>query len=342
MTHSRSTSVKFGSFVTAMVVLTAGLFAVFADYRGSSTHRYAAVFVNVSDLAPGDSVRVAGVRIGTVAKVALQPDKRVVVEFDADQTVSLTTSTRAAVRYLNLVGDRYLDLTQGSGPAHIMAPRSQIPVERTSPALDLDVLLNGLKPVVQGLDPREVNALTTALIEILEGQGDTAGSLMSRTASFTRSLADNRQVVERLIDNLNEAIATVSRDGAQFGGAIDRIHQLVSELSTERDPIGAAIDALSTGTVSVANLLTDVRPPLAATVDELNRLAPALDAQKDLIDGALHKAPENYRKLARMGSYGSFFNYYLCGVTWRVSDQQGRTAVFPWIKQETGRCAENP
>jgi phospholipid/cholesterol/gamma-HCH transport system substrate-binding protein len=77
-------------------------------------------------------------------------------------------------------------------------------------------------------------------------------------------------------------------------------------------------------------------------VDQLSRLAPALDEKKNLIDGVLQKSPENYRKLARMGSYGSFFNYYLCGVTLRVSDLQGRTAVFPWIKQDTGRCAENP
>ena len=42
----------------------------------------------------------------------------------------------------------------------------------------------------------------------------------------------------------------------------------------------------------------------------------------------------------RVGSYGSFVNYYLCGITVRVTDLQGRTAVFPWIKQRDGRCAE--
>ena len=59
------------------------------------------------------------------------------------------------------------------------------------------------------------------------------------------------------------------------------------------------------------------------------------------LDTALQKAPDNYRKLIRLGSYGSFFNYYMCVLTLRVSDLQGRTAVFPWIKQEGGRCAEN-
>ena len=333
---------KFGAFATVMALLTAALFAVFGDYRGGSAARYTAVFADVSDLHAGDSVRVAGVRVGTVTQVALQPDKTVVVGFDADRGVVLTTGTKAAVRYLNLVGDRYLELVDGAGSTRLVPAGSQIPADRTLPALDLDVLLNGLKPVVQGLDPRDVNALTASLIEIMQGQGGNVESLLARTSSFTTSLADNHQVIEQLIDNLNAAMATVAQDGDRFTEAIDRLHQLIAELSNEREPIGAAIESLSTGTASLIELMDAARPPLAATVDQLNRLAPSLDAGKDRIDAVLQRSPENYRKLARIGSYGSFFNYYLCGVALRVSDLQGRTAVFPWIKQETGRCAENP
>ncbi|KUH82939.1 MULTISPECIES: MCE family protein [unclassified Mycobacterium] len=336
------TAMKFGAFATVMLVLTAALVAVFGQYRGGSNDEYSAIFADVSDLAEGDSVRVAGIRVGAVSRVALRPDKSVLVDFDVNRDVVLTTGTRAAVRYLNLVGDRYLELVDSPGDTRILPAGSQIPAERTMPALDLDVLLNGLKPVVQGLDPQDVNELTTALIQIMQGQGGTVESLLSRTSSFTNALADNSQVVEQLIDNLNGAMATLAADGEKFSGAIEKLRRLVGELSAEREPIGDAIVALSNGTASLAGLLGQVRGPLAGTVDQLNRLAPALDEKKDLIDGVLQKSPENYRKLARMGAYGSFFNYYLCGVTWRVTDLQGRTAVFPWIKQDTGRCAENP
>lgn len=342
MSRAWPTVLKFGAFATAMALLTVGLFAVFGEYRGGSTANYSAVFNDVSDLHTGDSVRVAGIRVGTVTDVAMRPDKKVVVDFAADRTVTLTTGTRAAVRFLNLVGDRYLELVDGPGNTRIMPEGSEIPPDRTTPALDLDVLLNGLKPVLQGLQPQDVNQLTTALIQIMQGQGGTFQSLMSQTSSFTNTLADNGQTIEQLIDNLNGAMATLAEDGNRFDDAVERLHRLVGELSAEREPIGAAIDALSDGTASLAGLLGQARAPLAATVDQLNRLAPALDEKKDLIDGVLQKSPENYRKLARIGSYGSFFNYYLCGVTLRVSDLQGRTAVFPWIKQDTGRCAENP
>jgi phospholipid/cholesterol/gamma-HCH transport system substrate-binding protein len=342
MTRAWPTLLKFGVFAVVMLFLTVTLFAVFGEYRGGSAARYSAVFNDVSDLQMGDSVRVAGIRVGTVTDVSLRSDEKVVVDFEADRKVVLTAGSRAAVRYLNLVGDRYLELVDGPGDTQIMPDGAQIPPDRTMPALDLDVLLNGLKPVVQGLDPQDINELTTALIQVMQGQGGTLESLLSRTSSFSNALADNGQVVEELIDNLDTAMATLAEDGERFSGAIDKLHQLVGELSAEREPIGAAIDSLSQGTASLAGLLGEARPPLAATVDQLNRLAPAIDGQKDLIDGVLQKSPENYRKLARIGSYGSFFNYYLCGATVRVTDLQGRTAVFPWIKQDTGRCAENP
>jgi len=73
------------------------------------------VFADASRLKTGQSVRVAGMRVGTVNTVRLQRDKTVLVTFDADPSVRLTTGTRAAVRYLNLVGDRYLELIDGPG-----------------------------------------------------------------------------------------------------------------------------------------------------------------------------------------------------------------------------------
>ncbi len=334
------TAVKFGAFGVVMAVLTAALFAIFGQYRTGSTVGYSAVFTDASSLKSGDSVRVAGIRVGTVNGVALQPDDTVLVTFDSDRDVVLTTGTKVAVRYLDLVGNRYLDLLDSPGSTRIQPPGSQIPSDRTEPALDLDMLLGGLKPVIQGLNPQNVNALTNSLIQILQGQSGNVESLLANTSAFTNELADNRQTVQQLIDNLNVVVATVAQDGGKFSGAVDRLEKLITGLSKDRDPIGDAITALDTGTASLTDLLSQARPPLAGTVDQLNRLAPLLDKDKPLLDISLQKAPENYRKLVRLGSYGSWLNQYLCGISLRVTDLQGRTAHFPWILQNTGRCGE--
>ncbi len=177
-------------------------------------------------------------------------------------------------------------------------------------------------------------------MQILQGQGGTLDSVFGKASSFTNTLADNNQVVEDLIENLKTTLDTLSKDGDDFSGAIDKLEQLVKGLSSDRDPIGTAIESLDNGTASLADLLGRSRQPLAGTVEQLSRLAPVLNSDNPTLDATLQRLPEIYRKLARVGSYGGFFPYYLCGISFRASDLDGRTVVFPWIKQETGRCAD--
>jgi len=340
MMRGHGTLIKVVIFGIIMSFLTASLFFIFGQYRTGSTNDYSAVFADASRLKTGDTVRIAGLRVGTVNDLELRSDKSVLVTFDTDHDVVLTTGTKAAVRYLNLVGDRYLELVDGPGSTKVMPAGSQIPQDRTAGALDLDLLLGGLKPVIQGLNPQDVNALTSSLIQVFQGQGGTLTSLFAKTSSFTNTLADNDQTIQQLIDNLNTVVAVLAKDGGQFDASIDKLEQLISGLSSDRDPIGTAINSLDNGTASLAGLLGEARQPLANAVDQLNRLAPLLYAGKDGLEAGIKRMPGNYRKLVRLGAYGSFIQYYICGLSFRATDLQGRTVVFPWIKQETGRCTE--
>jgi phospholipid/cholesterol/gamma-HCH transport system substrate-binding protein len=340
MTGSRGMIIKFGAFALVMTLLTVSLFFIFGQYTTGSTTGYSALFNDVSRLKEGQTVRVAGVRVGTVKSISLRPDKKVLVKFDADRSVVLTTGTRAMIRYLNLVGDRYLELVDGPGSTKLLPAGSEIPLERTAPALDLDLLLGGLKPVTQGLNPQDVNQLSAALIQVFQGEGGTLNSLFAKTTSFSNALADNSQTIQDLIDNLNIVVATVDKDGGKFSDAIDRLQKLINGLSNDRDTIGTAITSLDNGTASLASLLSRARKPLAGTVEQLDRMAPLLAKDPDLIDISLQKLPHNYKKLQRLGSYGAWFPYYLCGLELWVSDLQYRTVQVGVAHQTTGRCAE--
>lgn len=336
----RATLVKFGVFAVVMALLTAFLFFIFGQYRTGAVTGYSAVFSDASRLKTGDSVRVAGIRVGTVNGVSLQPDKKVVVKFDADNSVVLTDGTKAAVRYLNLVGDRYLDLVDGPGSTRRLPAGGQIGVDHTAPALDLDLLLGGLKPLILGLNPHDVNALSSALLQIFQGEGPTLQSLLNKSTSFSNALADNDQTIEHLIDNLNTVAATLQKDGGKFSEAVDRLEKLITGLAGDRNTVGTAIDALSKGTTSVANLLSQARPPLSGTIDQLNRVAPNLENDKDRLDVGLQKAPRNYRKLARLGVFGATIPYFLCQIEIRGTDLQGKTVLAPFFRSDAQRCEE--
>ena len=341
MSTTRWPAFKFAVFFVVTTLATAVLFVVFAQQRSSTTNVYSAVFADASSLKVGDSVRIAGIRVGTVSGVDLQPEKTVIVTFDADRATVLTTGTKVVVRYLNLVGDRYLELVDGPGSTRIMPPGARIPEDRTVPALDLDLLLGGLKPVLRGLDPADVNALTASLLQVFQDDGAMLDSVLAKTSSFSQTMADNDQTIEQVIDNVNAVVTTLSRDGDRFTGAIDRAERLVSGLASDRDRIGDAIVALDEGTASLADLLSSARPALKTNVEQLNRLAPLLDAGKDRLEAGLQKSPDNFRKLARLGAYGSFVNEYICSMSLRFTNGQGATSVFPVISPpQTGRCTE--
>ena len=92
----------------------------------------------------------------------------------------------AAIRYRNLVGQRYISLTDEIGdsqPAATTAPPSRS--AQTSPALDLTVLFNGFKPLFQALSPVDINKLSYEIVQVFQGEGGTLEGLLAHTASVT-------------------------------------------------------------------------------------------------------------------------------------------------------------
>ena len=102
-------------FTVVMLLVAAGLVVVFGQFRFGSGNTYHANFAEASRLKAGQDVRISGVPVGSVKKVKLNPDNSVDVTFDVNDRYQLYTSTRAVVRYQNLVGDRYLEITSGPG-----------------------------------------------------------------------------------------------------------------------------------------------------------------------------------------------------------------------------------
>ncbi|WJJ10994.1 MlaD family protein [Prescottella equi] len=340
----RATTVKFLAFTTVMVLIFAGLAIVFSQARFSSTDGYRAVFTNASGLKSGEKVRIAGVPVGTVKGVEVGSDNLAHVSFDVDTKYPVLQSTRATVRYENLVGDRYLELLAGEGSPEPLATGGTIPETQTAPALDLDLLLGGFKPLLRGLSAEQVNDLSGALLQVLQGQGGTLVSLLGNTSSFTSTLADRDKLIGDVITNLNTTLKTIDDKGDQFSTTIDELQQLVSGLAQDRDPIGAAIPKIATATDDLAQLLQGARPDLQSTIAHASDLATNLQNGQDDINWVLERLPESYRKLIRTGSYGAFFQFYTCSVKFKFSGPDGKliyidAPVAP--TQTTGRCTFN-
>ena len=325
-------------FTSSMLLVLAGLTVVLGQFRFEDYTNYEARFVNVSGLTTGEMVRVAGVEVGKVTDVRIQPDSTVLVDIDVDADYTVTTSTSATIRYLNLVGDRYLELSSDAVGTQIQAG-GMIDVDRTSPALDLDLLVGSFKPLFRALDPEQVNNLSADLIAMLQGQGGTVESILIRTASLTSTIADRDLLVGSVVENLNMVLESVSGQREQFGVALDRAQGLASGLARDSSEWGTALERIDTSAATITELLAETRDPLSGTIAELGRTAAQLDEGKDTIDSVASRLPDAYAALARLGSYGGFFNYYLCGLNIKLTGLDGEPFSTPFFGQTTGRCA---
>lgn len=120
----RRATISFAVFVIVCLVGTFALLAIFSQYRFAGTQTFRAEFTDVSGLGDGDFVRIAGVEVGKVSGISVTDDSIALVEFTVDPTVVLTSATRAAVRWENPIGDRYLALTDGPGASRHPSTRA--------------------------------------------------------------------------------------------------------------------------------------------------------------------------------------------------------------------------
>jgi phospholipid/cholesterol/gamma-HCH transport system substrate-binding protein len=336
----RGVIVRLAVFLAACLLGVFGLYAVFGQLRfGEKTHSYRAEFTNVTGLKTGDFVRIAGVEVGQVKKVAIQPDTTALVEFSADDSVILTQGTRAVIRYKDLIGGRYLALEEGAGGTKKLNPGETIPLARTSPALDLDALIGGFRPLFRALDPKQLNALSGQLIAALQGQGGTINSFLSQTAALTSTLADRDQLIGQVIVNLNIVLGSLGDQSDQFAKAVDALSELVKSLASRKQDISNGLAYSNAAAATITDLLAQARPPFAKTIHETDRAAGIVVADHDYFDNLLNTLPDAYQVLARQGIYGDFFTFYLCDVVLKLNGKGGQPVYVKVAGQSTGRCA---
>lgn len=326
-------------FLIVCLLAMFGMFAVFAQLRFGSEKVFEAAFTNVSGLEEGEFVRIAGVEVGKVNRISLRPDTTLLVTFSVDDSVVLTHGSRVVIRYDDLIGGRYLAVEEGVGGTRQLTPGETIPVSNTSPALDLDALIGGFRPLFRALDPGQVNALAGQLISAFEGQGDTINTFFEQTALLTTALGERDELIGQVIVNLNTVLTALGDKNTKFAKAVDSLAQLVGTLSDRKIDVRNSVAYTNAAAGSLADLLSQARPPIQKVLHETGRTAGLIMSDRDYVDDLINTLPDAYKVLARQGLYGDFFGFYMCDVILKVNGKGGQPVHIKVAGQSTGRCA---
>ncbi|AXT83961.1 MCE family protein [Aeromicrobium sp. A1-2] len=315
--ESMSALVKLGFFFAFTGLSTLVLALTLGNGSFGDRKEYKAVFSDVTGMAKGDDIRIAGVAVGSVKKVELIKRDTALVTFGVDSDVPLTANTNATIKFRNLVGQRYIALTQGAdGAKSTLKPGSTIPASRTQEALDLNVLLNGFKPVFQALSPADTNKFAYEIVQTLQGETGNVQNLLASTSSLTNTLAGRDQLIGDVITNLSEVLDTVGSRDRELTDTIDTLQQFVTGLKDDRNAILDSVDSISDLTDETSDLLVQGRPALSEDIKQLNNLTKNLSKKKNLatIETAIKILPIKIQKIGNLASSGSEFNFFLCNL----------------------------
>jgi phospholipid/cholesterol/gamma-HCH transport system substrate-binding protein len=305
-------------FMVVTALATGVLVATIGNLSFAKHSTYKAVFADATGVNKGDDIRVAGVKVGTVKSVAITDRTRALITFSVDDSTAVTGATHATIKYRNLVGQRYIALTQDVGSSAKLPEGETIPISRTTPALDLTVLFNGFKPLFQALSPADINQLSYEIVQVFQGEGGTLESLLAHTASVTSTLADRDQVISDLVDNLSEVLDHVADRDQQLNQLITTFRQFVGGLNSDRDAILGSLDQISQLSVQTASLVKGIRSPLVTDIANLRSLTANIQRNRGELDRALQVLPIKLEKVGRTAIYGSWFNFYLCQFVGKV------------------------
>ncbi|HNP56923.1 MAG TPA: MCE family protein [Gordonia sp. (in: high G+C Gram-positive bacteria)] len=315
--------IKLITFALITVIATAMLALTIANAGSSGKHDFQAVFDDAAMLNKGDDVRIAGVRVGAVSNVEVFERNRAKVSFAVDRA-TLPDGTNVHIRYRNLTGLRYLALERGAGDAgKVLRPGHVFGLDRgdttTHPAVNLTQLFDGFRPVFRQLSPEDVNKLADQIISVFQdspGQNmaATMSSLLSQTSELTNTLADRDQVIGELITNLNKVLETVSAHDEQFDSLLVNTSQLVTGLAAQRGSVGSAVTSVSNLTSVMGSILGQTRPAIAGDIAGLRSVSDQIMSRKKDVEAIITNLPPKLEKIGRAATFGSWFQFYLCGI----------------------------
>jgi len=303
-------AVKFGAFVlvclafTAYLAFTIGNIDV-GDPLGRRTYELSAAFDDVTGLLRDDNVKVAGVVVGKVTDVSTEAG-RAVVRFQLDDDAGpIPSDSVAAIRWRNLIGQRYLYLYPGDSPE---ALEDGDVIEDTTSVVDLGELFDKLGPIVGSIDPAQVNEFLDTITAALDGREDQVGAALDDLATLTRGLASRDDAIQRLITNLDTVAGTINARDAQ-------IEAMLQNLVTLSETFGDNTATLDAALVELGTFGSELDAFLAANSDEIDRLLGNLALVTDTVAGrlpeldfALANLAEAGNAVFRAGNRGEYLN----------------------------------
>ena len=260
-----------------------------------------ALFTTATAIYPGDQVRVAGVRVGSITSIEPQGTKAKVT-LAVDRAVPIPADARAVIVAQNLVGARYVQLAPAfgadgdtSGPT--MRDGDVIDVDRTAVPVEWDEIKTQLMRLSTDLGPgtaastSSVGRFIDSAANAMDGNGDKLRETIRQLTGLSRILADGSGNITDIIANLQTFVTVLRDSSTQIVQFQDRLATVSSVLDGSRSELDAALTNLSSAVDDVQRFVAGSRNQTAEQVERLADVVGNLSANQTALKNLLHVAP---------------------------------------------------
>ena len=305
------TVIKLVVFFAVCAVFTAYLaFTIGNIHPFQHTYKLTATFDDATGLLPSDNVKVAGVVVGKVDGVHIDQG-RAKVTLSVRDSVKLATDSSAAIRWRNLLGQRYVYLYPGTASTVLGAGDR---IAKTRSVVDVGELFNRLGPIVQAIDPKEVNTFLDTIVAALDGNQDKLRQSIDDLAVVASSLGSRDAAIGRLIGNLNTVTGAIDDRDAQIRTVLDNLVLISQTFSQNTGVLSTAVDELGDFSKNFGGLLADNRSQVDNIIGNLNTILDEVKLKLPVLDSTLGGLDEAAKRLFTSSRYGEWLNQVIpCG-----------------------------
>jgi phospholipid/cholesterol/gamma-HCH transport system substrate-binding protein len=276
----------------------------------SNEYTLHATFDDITGMLPNDNVKVAGVAVGKVTKTKIV-DGRAAVTFKVKNSVKLSSDTSAAVRWRNLLGQRYLYLYPGSASTVL---RKGGTITQTRAVVDLGELFNRLGPIVKAIDPQQVNTFLDAVVGGLDGNEQKLRQSIDALAALSTTLGSRDEAIGRLVGNLDTVAGTLADRDREIRTILDNLVAISTTFNENTDVLDQSVTQLKGFSENFGTLLTDNRAQIDRTINNLTTIVQLVQSKLPTLDHAVGVLDDAAKRLFNASRFGEWLNQDIpCG-----------------------------
>lgn len=297
---------KFGAFAAVCLVLLVVLAAKIGNLSlFSDRHALYAQMNDVTGLASGDQVDVAGVPVGQVGAITVQHG-HALVTLSVNNNVVLHQGTDVGMRWQNVIGQKEIYLyPDNAGP--LLAPGATIPLNHDVSDASVDNFLNAIGPFLSAINPHEANEFVENVSGALEGDTAEIDQLIDNGAVVSKTVGDLDTQVGSVITNLNQVLTAMAQRSNDVGSLVDNLQTVASALSTHNDVLDDVVGNLSQVAAELASLESNNRTDLNGSIDDLDTVSEEIAAHQQELAQGLSTLGEGLAPYQEISSYGQWF-----------------------------------